>query len=121
MERLTVFEITIPRKIILSEWKNLTQKWFNQETALYKPNKKSNYFESLLSMALVARVKGELPDFFWDSGVEYITRLRRSRETFTLQIILIPKLGSVDETSAKVFFQKIGKDDAIFRFEKTVL
>jgi hypothetical protein len=95
--------------------------WFNQETALYKPNKKSNYFESLLSMALVVRVKGELPDFFWDPGIEYIVRLQPGRETFTLRIILLPKLGSLDETSAKVFFQKIGKDDAIFRFEKTAL
>ncbi len=117
MERLIVIEISIPKKVILKEWNDLTRKWFSEKLPLFKPNKKSNYFETLLSLALLARVKADLPQHPWDEQTQLVTKLESGKETFVLQIVQLPKVNADGEDMGEVFFQKIGKEDAIFKFE----
>ena len=121
MGRVTLFEISIQQQTVLKEWKHLTQQWYNEEAPLFKKNGPSKYFEFLLAFSLTTMVKTRLPDLFLDSNHHCLSKLRRAKGAFMLQIIQFPKMLSISEDLIEVFFQKIGKNDAIFRFHREAI
>jgi hypothetical protein len=121
MEPVTIFEISIQKKFILKEWKTLTWQWFNQEVPLIKKSKSSNYFESLLARALLGHVKAEMFELFSNPQIEHLVRLNRKKMSFVLQIIQFPKLLTPNADLWEVFFQKIGENNAIFKFHKETI
>ena len=112
-----MIEVSIDGQMIKKESKKFSVHLFNEEVRLPIHSKKTNYFNILFSNYIFLKLKPDISIFDEDEEADFIhiPSINRSKNKTLLQVVRIPPNDGSVLDFYKVFFQRIGKKDELYK------